>query len=131
MLAALNLPQLFDSIAVRVNGPRAARGRAHVVWEVEDEDVRRHTVLSNGALVHDESNPVPGSSPELTLRLPRAVLNRIAARPADFREHVASGDVRVEGDLEALATLADVVEQPRRDFPVVTPVEIGDPETGR
>ncbi|MDP9643204.1 alkyl sulfatase BDS1-like metallo-beta-lactamase superfamily hydrolase [Actinopolyspora lacussalsi] len=131
MLAALSLPQLFDSIAVRVNGPRAARGRAHIVWEVEDENVRRHTVLSNGALVHDESNPVPGSAPGLTLRLPRAVLNRIAARPADFREHVVNGAVHVEGDLAALETLADLVEQPRRDFPVVTPVDTGDPETGR
>ncbi|MDR7303771.1 alkyl/aryl-sulfatase [Haloactinomyces albus] len=123
-VAALSLRQVFDSIAIRVNGPRAARHRLHIVWEITDEHSQYHTVLSNGALVHHENNPVPGSRPELTLILSRATLNQLVAGPSRVHALVEYGELQHDGDLTVLVTLFGLTEKPRPDFPVVTPAAL-------
>ncbi|GAB3210863.1 alkyl/aryl-sulfatase [Marinactinospora thermotolerans] len=120
LLAALEPRQLFEALAVRLDGPRAAGHTLHILWRLRD-DAEYHTVLSNGVLVHDAANPLPGSRPGLTLVLDRAMLNRIVAHPASLPELIAAGEVGHEGDLHLLATLFGLVDKARRDFPVVTP----------
>ena len=49
---ALTVTQLFDSIAIRIVGPKAWDGRLTIAWHVTDLDEHYHMELSNGALIH-------------------------------------------------------------------------------
>jgi alkyl sulfatase BDS1-like metallo-beta-lactamase superfamily hydrolase len=52
MTAALTITQLFDSIAVRIDGPRAWDTTASLRWHFTDTDETYRMELSNGALIH-------------------------------------------------------------------------------
>ena len=54
VLGALTIEQLFDSIAIRVDGLRAAEDSACVDWVFTDLDRTYRTELSNGAFIHAE-----------------------------------------------------------------------------
>ena len=52
-MAALSIDQLFDSIAIRVNGPRAWDEHLSVDWAFSDLGQTYRTTLENGVLVID------------------------------------------------------------------------------
>lgn len=126
MLAALSVPQLFDSLAVRIDGPRAAGQSLHIAWQLTDDQTIGwyHTVLSRGALVHSPSNPVSGSRPELTVTVRRAVLNQLVARPRHAETIVESEAVGYSGDLASLRALVEVVQKPNPRFGIVAPIDV-------
>ena len=63
MAPALTTTQLFDSIAIRINGPKAWSESLSINWIVTDENSRYCTELSNGALVHYPSSAMLTSPP--------------------------------------------------------------------
>ena len=60
MAAALTVEQLFDSVVIRVNGPKAWSEHLTIDWHFTDLDQRYRMSLSNGVLVHYQ-NPGPGA----------------------------------------------------------------------
>ncbi|HYQ74779.1 alkyl/aryl-sulfatase [Cellulomonas sp.] len=112
MASALTVTQLFDSLAIRVDGPRAWGRSAAIRWELTDLDEVYAMALGNGVLVH---HPTRRSGPaDLTVRLTRAGLLRLLAGGGlDGVEHA--------GDAGALATVLSVLGKPVPDFPIVTP----------
>jgi alkyl sulfatase BDS1-like metallo-beta-lactamase superfamily hydrolase len=72
MAGALTIEQLFDSIAVRVNGPRAWDEALTIDWTFVDEKRSYRMALSNGALIH-WPDPGPGYA-DLTLTLSKPQL---------------------------------------------------------
>lgn len=114
VLAQLTPEQLFDALAVRVDGPRA--WDLHLVIDVELTDTGRFRLtLRNGVLTYS-SAPQP-SGADVTLRLPREALGALmsGAPPGDF------DGVEVEGDATALSRLLEVLQDPDPDFAIVTP----------
>jgi len=55
MLSALTIEQVFDSVALRINGPRAWDTSLVVDWRFTDPEVHYRTTLSNGALIQTVS----------------------------------------------------------------------------
>ena len=53
---ALSITQLFDSIAIRINGPKAWAETLSIDWHITDVDERYFMELSNGALIHYPTN---------------------------------------------------------------------------
>ena len=51
MAGALDVGQLFDSVAIRVNGPRAWDEQLAVDWVFTDLHDTYRITLSNGALI--------------------------------------------------------------------------------
>ncbi|MEU4572218.1 alkyl/aryl-sulfatase [Nonomuraea sp. ATR24] len=112
LIAALSVSQIFDSIAIRVNGPRAWHERLSIDWHLTDLGERHRTTLSNGALVHQE-NP-PEAEVDLTLRLTKAQL--LALLTGKCVEGVDR-----EGDTGVLRRLVAVLDGPVPGFAIVTP----------
>jgi len=52
MAAALTVTQVFDSIAIRIDGPRAWGTSATIRWHFTDEEETYRMELSNGVLIH-------------------------------------------------------------------------------
>jgi alkyl sulfatase BDS1-like metallo-beta-lactamase superfamily hydrolase len=112
MIQALTVEQLFDSIAIRVNGPKAWSESLTIDWDFTDDSSRHRTVLSNGLLV-----PWSGSRPgdaDLTVTLTKPQLLAVLAGqdPASLAS---------TGDAGALQRLLGLLDTPDPGFPIVTP----------
>ncbi|MEW9554019.1 alkyl/aryl-sulfatase [Nonomuraea sp. NPDC050783] len=112
VLAALSVAQIFDTLAVRVDGPRAWHERLAIDWHLTDLGEHHRTILSNGALIHQQDPPA-AEPPDLTLRLTKAQLVELMAGKG------VEGVTR-EGDTGALKRLVAVLDHPIPDFAIVT-----------
>ncbi|TMR11853.1 MBL fold metallo-hydrolase [Nonomuraea turkmeniaca] len=111
LLAALTMEQVFDSLAIRVDGPRAWHERLAIDWHLTDLGERHRTTLSNGALIHQAEPPDEGA--DLTLRLTKAqLLGLLSGKGVEGVER--------EGDTSALRRLVAVLDRPVPDFAIVT-----------
>jgi alkyl sulfatase BDS1-like metallo-beta-lactamase superfamily hydrolase len=118
VLAALSPTQLFDSMAVRVNGPRCWDERIAIDLDLGDTG-RYRLRLANGVLTHSTAaQPTP---PDLTLRMPRMALPALIMGAALTQESLADLGVEVDGDLDAVARLVAALDEPDPDFAIVTP----------
>jgi alkyl sulfatase BDS1-like metallo-beta-lactamase superfamily hydrolase len=111
---ALSVDQLFDSVAIRIEGPGAWDNHLILDWHFTDLDEHHRTTLWHGALTHA---PLDGKLAEpadvsLTLTKPR-LLALLAGQGLDGVGHT--------GDLTALGTLQSVLAEPDPDFAIVTP----------
>lgn len=112
MTSALSVTQAFDSLAIRVNGPRSWAERLSILWRITDLAETYRMELSNGALIH---HPDPkGTRADLTLTLTKPqLLGLLAGRGMDGIEH--------EGDVGVLTRLLGLLDEPDPDFAIVTP----------
>jgi alkyl sulfatase BDS1-like metallo-beta-lactamase superfamily hydrolase len=112
MAGALTIEQLFDSIAIRVDGPKAWSQEFAIDWEFTDARRRYRMALSNGALVHW---PDPAAAPvDLTLTLTKPQLLGLLAGQG-------VNGITADGDLEILQRLIGLLDEPDPAFPIVTP----------
>ncbi|MGP3919163.1 alkyl/aryl-sulfatase [Nonomuraea sp. 10N515B] len=111
LCAALSVEQIFDSLAIRVDGPRAWHERLAIDWHLTDLGERHRTTLSNGALIH-QAEPRDEAA-DLTLRLTKAqLLGLLSGKGVEGVER--------EGDTSALRRLVAVLDRPVPDFAIVT-----------
>jgi alkyl sulfatase BDS1-like metallo-beta-lactamase superfamily hydrolase len=118
--AALSVEQLFDAIALRIDGPKAWSADITIDWRVEDADTVHRSHLRNGLLVHfDVDGEVSG--PDASFALSNRDLHRVLLGGADLTELIANGEVTADGDLTKLGQLVGYLDQPDPDFTIVTP----------
>lgn len=119
MAMALTVDMLIDSLAIRVDGPRAWDEKLTMTWNVTDEGRSWHLLLSNGALTYRSTDTAsgteePGPAADLTLTLTKPeLLGVLGGKGLD--------GVHVEGDPQVLATLTGLLDTPDPDFALVTP----------
>lgn len=113
ILAQLTPEQVFDAIAITVDGPKA--WDLDLAFDVTVEDLGRsyHLTLRNGVLVYVEREPEAGTALHLTLE--RGRLIRLAGGDLD------SDGLVVEGDLTVLKQLLSVLSPGDPDFEIVLP----------
>ncbi|MEV8021720.1 alkyl sulfatase dimerization domain-containing protein [Streptomyces sp. NPDC086554] len=113
---ALTTEQLIDSIAVRIDGPRAWDDSFTIDLVLTDEECRHRLTLHNGALTHRDTplGEFPHASAGLTLTLTKPQLLDVLAGKG-------LGRIMTEGDPELLARLFSYVTKPNTSFGVVTP----------
>jgi alkyl sulfatase BDS1-like metallo-beta-lactamase superfamily hydrolase len=108
---ALTITQLFDSLAIRVNGPKAWEEGLSIGWHFTDVHENYRMDLSNGALIHF---PTPDNRPaDLTVTLTRPQLLALAGGQLD--------GIAMSGDPGVLRRLTSLIDSPDPDFAIVTP----------
>lgn len=116
LTAALTTEQLIDSLAVRINGPRAWHEHLVVDWVLTDENLRHRLTLSHGALTHlarPLAEPAK-SAAALTLTLTKGqLLGMFAGQGLE--------EIKVDGDPRVLARLLSFLDEPDKGFAIVTP----------
>jgi alkyl sulfatase BDS1-like metallo-beta-lactamase superfamily hydrolase len=112
MASALSVEQIFDSLAIRVDAPNAWHETISIDWIFTDSGQRLRTTLRHGVLVQE---PGPGSgSAELTLTLTKLqLLGMLGGKGLE--------GVTYDGDPDALKRLLSHLDEPDRDFAIVTP----------
>ncbi|MER5948470.1 alkyl sulfatase dimerization domain-containing protein [Streptomyces sp. NPDC001904] len=113
MAMALTTDMVLDSIAIRIDGPRAWADDLTVDLVLTDEDRRHRLTLHNGALTH-RTVTAPRTEAGLTLTLTKPqLLGVLAGKGLD--------GITTDGDASLLARLLSYVTRPDTAFPVVTP----------
>ncbi|WP_083871539.1 alkyl/aryl-sulfatase [Nocardia aobensis] len=118
--AALTVEQLFDAIALRIDGPKAWSADITIDWTISDLDLVHRTQLRNGVLVHyDVSAGMP--APDVTFTLSDGDLHAALLGAKDMQQLIADGAVTVDGDVSKLIELVGYLDAPDPDFAIVTP----------
>ncbi|MFE6967970.1 alkyl/aryl-sulfatase [Isoptericola sp. NPDC057653] len=113
LAAGLSVDQLFDTLAIRVDGIKAARQPLVIDWSFTDTGDTVRTALSNGALIQTK-NPTRAADVDLTLRLTKTqLLGILAGKGLD--------GVDQDGDAAALDRLLGVLTASDGAFAIVTP----------
>ncbi len=119
LLNSLTASQLFDSVAVRVDGPRSWDEHLRIAWTLTDENTTYLTELRNGALHHRTVTDAPEGV--TAFRLTRLQLIALVTGQADLSAAIGDGSVEVEGDPAVLGRLVAVLAPVDPDFHIVTP----------
>ena len=119
IVGALSVSHIFDSIATRLDGPRAWDVHLQIGWVITDEGTKYLLELRNGALHHHVVDTLPNGVATFTLTRP--LLIGIVTQSVDALAAVADGSVVVDGDGSVLATLVGLVSPPDPNFAIVTP----------
>ncbi|WP_280479943.1 alkyl/aryl-sulfatase [Nocardia cyriacigeorgica] len=115
MMSALTVDMIIDSLAVRIDGPRAAELNGTMDWKLTDENRVVRLTLSNGALTHrtgTDAAPLRGAA-DLTLTMTKPQLLALLTGKSE--------GVEFEGDHSVLTTLVGLLDTPDPKFPIVTP----------
>jgi alkyl sulfatase BDS1-like metallo-beta-lactamase superfamily hydrolase len=113
LAGALTIGQLFDTLAIRIDGPRAASETLTIDWHVTDVKASVRLELSNGALIQT-ADPTSQAPADLTLTLTKdQLLGLLGGHGLDGIEH--------SGDPATLGRLMSLLDTPDPAFPVVTP----------
>ncbi|GAA2881410.1 alkyl sulfatase dimerization domain-containing protein [Streptomyces mexicanus] len=120
VLAALTLDQLFDSLAIRVDGPRS--WDADLTLRFVPTDSEPVTVwLRNGVLTHITGTGPATADPDVEITLPESDLRALLLGTLTPRQLTGRANVKVTGDLGRLTELLGHLGTPDPDFAIVTP----------
>src|SRR6202045_650054 len=118
-LAALRTGQLWDVLAVRLNGPKAEGKRIVLNWTFTDTGETFVLTLENCALTYVEGPKAASADAGFTLA--RGVLDEVIAKQTTFPEAVASSKIKVSGDAMRLAEFMALMDEFPRMFEIVEP----------
>ena len=108
---------MFDYLAVRLNGPKAAGKKLRLNVELTDLKKTYALTVENGVLNY---SPKPHSTPDAGLVLTKPLLAAMQVEGA-LEQRIAAGDVKVTGKREALAEFVALLDTFPFWFNVVTP----------
>jgi alkyl sulfatase BDS1-like metallo-beta-lactamase superfamily hydrolase len=115
LMAQLTPEQIFDGLAISVNGPRAWDLDLNVDITLADVATNYRLTLRNGVLVHRKV-AADSATANVTVKLDNKIrLLRVAT--GDF----ASPGLEISGDQTALQQLLGVLDRPDSAFNIVTP----------
>jgi alkyl sulfatase BDS1-like metallo-beta-lactamase superfamily hydrolase len=119
MAYALSVSQVFDSIAVRIDGPRAWDEHLRIAWHLTDEGTVYVTELRNGALHHRTVDQAPDGVTRFHLTC-RDLIGIVTGQ-LDLAAALREGTVTVEGDPGVMTRLVGLLAPVDPDFRIVTP----------
>ncbi|MET8743425.1 alkyl sulfatase dimerization domain-containing protein [Streptomyces sp. NPDC004728] len=120
LLRALTLDQLFDALAIRVDGPRSWDADICVRWTVKDQ----HPVamrLRNGVLTHVTGTGPASCEPDVEVTLDEDTLRALLLGETPLADLVEQGRAKADGDLAKVDELLGHLGEPDPDFAIVTP----------
>jgi alkyl sulfatase BDS1-like metallo-beta-lactamase superfamily hydrolase len=112
MAAALTVTQLFDSLAIRIDAPRAWDTHLSIRWHFTDLEQAYRMELSNGVLIH---HPTRREEPaDLVVSLTRPQLLALL-------DGAGHDGIVFEGNPDTLTQVLSFTDQPDPAFHIVTP----------
>ncbi len=119
VVRSLTVSQLLDSVAIRIDGPRAWQTSLRIALTIADDGVTYLAELRNGALHHRRVDAAPAGVTVFTLS--RLALIGLVTGTLDLAAALADGTVTVEGDPGVLGQLVSLLGPTDPGFAIVTP----------
>jgi alkyl sulfatase BDS1-like metallo-beta-lactamase superfamily hydrolase len=118
MISALTLDMIFDYMAVRLNGPKAAGKELDLLFHMTDSD-SDHTINLSNSVLHHRSRAIP--APDVTISTTRNGLIALVLLGTPPQKLMEAGVISVEGDESALLETLALLESFEFWFNIVTP----------
>ena len=118
MVRGIPLHNLFQTMAIRLNGEKADGIALHINIEFTDSEA---TLLSIENSVLHAFTGRQHESPTATMKISEMDYKRLMMGITDAVQLMESGALEIDGDVNALAQLAGLFDQFERRFPIVTP----------
>lgn len=119
-LKAMTLDMYFDYLAIRLNGPKAAKsGNSTLNWIFDDLHETYVLTLRAGALTHRKATVLEDA--DATLRLSRSTLDAISLGQTTFEKAIENKKIVIEGHREAVTQLLANLDDFENMFNIVTP----------
>jgi len=118
-IRGLTNEQVFDGLAIRINGQRAVDKCITVLWRFTDTGEEHEVMLENCVLRHRRGRtdiPV-----DATLSIERTALNELASDPTTLGAVFEAGRITIEGDPVKVGELLGLMDLPQPNFAIVTP----------
>ncbi|SOZ97343.1 putative enzyme with 2 metallo-hydrolase/oxidoreductase domains, 2 TPR-like domains, sterol carrier protein domain; similar to E.coli yjcS, annotated putative alkyl sulfatase [Cupriavidus taiwanensis] len=119
VLRAMTDTMFLDYLAISLNGDRAAGKTLALNWVQPDTGKRFALTVENGVFRYKPD--AQHAAPQATLTMPRAVLMGVLAGQTTLQAETQAGRARVEGDPQALAAWAVLMDKSEPNFAIVTP----------
>jgi len=112
MASALTTTQLFDSLAIRIDGKRAWDLERSIRWQFTDADEVYRMELSNGVLIHYVTSRDDPADLTVTLSKPQ-LLRMLGGAGTD--------GIHFDGDPGVFAEIVGLTDEPDQRFNIVVP----------
>ena len=119
VIGRLSTSQLFDAIAIQIDGPRAGDLQLKMHWWLPDANENHRVTLENGVLTHRSGTPE--GEIDATVTVERTALNELLLGAAAPEQLAASGRLKIDGDQGVLGRLIGLLDPPDPNFAIVTP----------
>jgi len=114
------LERFFDSMAARLNGPKAD-GVALAVNFVFTDARETHRLWIENAVLHHRRVAKPDPKADVTVEMTKSLLVRMALGQAGVRDLVFSKELDVDGSRTDLLKFFSLLDAPDPNFAIVTP----------
>ena len=118
-VANLEDGQLFDAIAIQIDGPRAAEKSMTIAWRFTDTGREYSLILANGVLRHRTGAPQGPTT--ATVHISRTAFNHLIAGVVQPQDLLESGELVLGGDPTSFGELLGLLDPPDPNFAIVTP----------
>ncbi len=118
-IAAMPVAMLIDYLAVRLNGPAADGEHLVINLELTDPAEQRVIEVRRSVLHHTGGELRPDAG--VTLRTTAAAFKALVTSSSGLDDHLARGDVQVDGDIEVLRKLSSLLDDFHFWFPIIEP----------
>ena len=119
LLRYLPLPRFFDSMAARLNGPKADGVNLAVNFVFTDAKETYRLWIENAVLHHRRVDKV--GKADVTVRMTKGMLVRMALGQAGLRDLIFGKEIAVEGSRTDLLKFFSLLDAPDPNFAIVTP----------
>ncbi|MCX7982354.1 MAG: MBL fold metallo-hydrolase [Syntrophales bacterium] len=119
IIRALSLHHIFEAMAIRLNGPRAAGKKMKINWVLTDTGEKVALVLENGVLHH-----YPGKieeDAECTLKMTRDIFDRLIAGETTPALQFLLGRISWDGKLRKFWEFMDLFDEFNPSFSLMIP----------
>ena len=119
LINALSVDQMLDTIAIRIDGPKAWHEHIVLSFVITDTNTSHVAELRNGVMHHRVADTPDPKGTTFTLTRP-TFLGLILGR-VDMAKAVADGAVHIDGDAAVLGRLVSLLAPVDPGFAIVTP----------
>lgn len=119
IVRAMTIPMFLDYLAIRIDGEKAAQRDLKLNLAFTNPNEKYLVELENGVLLYTPN--AESSDADATITLSRRTWDQIQLKELSLEEAIQQGDVKTQGNANALAQLMSVTVDFDPKFPIVTP----------
>jgi len=119
LLQQTPISNFLDSMAVRLNGPKADGKNLTINLVFTDLNQSYVLHVENAVLHHKIAPPDPGAN--ATLNITHKMFLNMAMNTAGIKDFVFSDDIEIEGSKIDLVRFFTLLDRPKGKFNIVTP----------
>lgn len=118
MLRAIPIEKFFDSMAARLNGPKAEGEAITVNFRFTDLGKGRHLQIRNAVMHHQA---LTSQQADVTLNITHELFLKLVTKQAGIKDTLFSDELSIEGNRLDLVKFFGLFDQPDGRFNIVTP----------